>query len=569
MMSEHENLLNSAFQLHQSQRILEALDLYNKVLPLQQDNAQLLYMAGTANLQIGQAEQGIALIERSLALNPNNPAAHNNVGRALQSLERADDALAHYDKALAIQPGYAEAHYNRGVALYTLKRTDEALASYGEALAIKPDFAEAHNDRGIALQESMRLEEALASYDQALAINPGHAGVHCNRGGALRELWRLDEALASYDKALAIKPDVAEAHNDRGVALRELMRLDEALVSFDQAIACQPDYAKAYLNKAYVLLLQGDFDKGWALLEWRFKRVNPRFPQPPWLGAEKLEGKTILLHAEEGLGDTVQFCRYAKQVHALGARVILEVQPRLIHLLQGLDGVTAVIGRGQPLPAFDYHCPLLSLPFALRKSVASIPQPAPYLKADEAKTRYWRERIGGGTKLKVGLVWSAGLRPDKPEWRIVNERRNIPLAVFCHALRAVNAEFFSLQVGEQAEAELRLRQRDYWPGGNFHNFMDENRDFSDSAAIIANLDIVVSVDTSTAHVAAALGKPTWVLIRYDTDWRWLTDRDDSPWYQSVKLYRQSEDGLWEPVLRRLAADLAKLADLASDLPARD
>jgi len=338
------------------------------------------------------------------------------------------------------------------------------------------------------------------------------------------------------------------------------MRLDEALASFDQAIANKPDYAKAYCNKAYVLKLNGDFDKGWELLEWRFKQVKPQFSQLHWLGAESLEGKTILLHAEEGLGDTIQFCRYVKPVSALGARVFLEVQKPLVGLLRQLDGVTAVIERGQPRPAFDYHCPLLSLPLAFKTSLVSIPHPAPYLCADEAKARYWHGRIGSSPKLKVGLAWSGGLRPDRPEWRSINEKRNIPLEVFCRGLNAVDAGFFSLQKGEQAEAEIRLRQQDYWPQGNFYNFMDEDREFSDTAAIIANLDVVVSVCTSIAHLSAALGKPTWILLKFDNDWRWLLEREDSPWYQSAKLYRQAKDQLWEPVLRRVASDLTKLVE---------
>jgi tetratricopeptide (TPR) repeat protein len=566
---EGEAFLKSAIHLQQSGYAREALDLYNKILSSQPDDTQLLYLAGIANLQLGLMEQGIEFIQRSLAISPNDPIAHNSIGRGLQALGRVENALASYEKALAIKPNFAEAHYNRGVVLKTLKRLDEALASYDNALAIRPDFAEAYNDRGVALQELLRLDEALASYDTAIAINPSHAGVYCNRGAALRELGQLEKALANYDAALAIKPDFAEAYNDRGIVLLELMRLDEALASFDKAIANKPDYAKAYCNKAYVLKLTGDFDKGWQLLEWRFKQVKPLFSRHHWLGAESLEGKTILLYAEEGLGDAIQFCRYAKIVSEQGARVFLEVQKPLVRLLQGLDGVTAVIERGQPRPAFDYHCPLMSLPLALKSRLTSIPFQTPYLRANEENVRYWRARIGSSRRLKVGLAWCAGLRPDKPDWRIINKKRNIPLEVFCRELNGIDAEFFSLQKGEQAEAELRLRQKEYWPQGNFKNFMEENKDFSDSAAIIANLDVVISVCTSTAHVSAALGKPTWILTRFDTDWRWQLERDDSPWYKSVKLYRQSEDRLWEPVLRRVASDLSKLAKRSpTELPDR-
>jgi tetratricopeptide (TPR) repeat protein len=559
-MDDHEKLFNSAFQLHQSGQVREALNLYDQVLPRQQNNARLLHLAGTANMQLGQMEQGIALLLRSLAINPGDPVAHNNVGRAQQALGQMDEALASYDSALAIKPDYAGAHYNRAAVLQEGKRLDEALASYDAALTIKPDFAEAHNQRGNVLRDLQRLDEALASYDKALAIEPGRAGVHCNRGNALRELNRLDDALASYGAALAINPDYAEAHNNRGVALQECLRSDAAMESFDRAIASKPDYAMAYCNKSYVLLYQGDLASGWELMEWRFKgeKIKPRFSQPAWLGAEPLEGKTILLHAEEGIGDAIQFCRYAGAVAALGASVILEVQKPIVGLLRQLEGVATVIERGQKLPAFDYHCPLLSLPLAFKTKLASIPQPTPYLRADETRLRHWRERIGSGLKLKVGLAWSGGRHSGNAEWRTINEKRNIPLKIFSQGLNAVDVDFFSLQKGEQAEAEIRLRQRDYWPRGNFHDFMDEDKELADTAAIIANLDLVVSVDTSIAHLSAALGKPTWILLKYDNDWRWLAAREDSPWYQSVKLYRQGDDQRWEPVLRRVASDLTKV-----------
>jgi len=555
-MDNQEELLNRAFQLHQSGQVSEALDLYDKVLARQQNNARLLYLAGTANLQLGRMEQGIVLLQRSLAINPSDPVAHNNVGRARQALRQADEALASYDGALAIKPDYAEAWYNRGTVLQEQRCLDEALASYDKALAISPVIAEAHTRRGSVLYDLERLDEALASYDKALTIDPHNAGAHCHRGIVLRELRRPLEALACYDAALAIKPDYAEAHNNRGVVLHECLRLDESLASFDQAIANKPDYAKAYCNKSYVLLHKGDFENGWRLLEWRFRgeRIKPRFSQPAWLGIQSLKGKTILLHAEEGIGDAIQFSRYVDAVNALGAEVYLEVQKPLAGLLRQLKSVS-VVERGQPLPAIDYHCPLLSLPLALKTELSSIPHPTAYLNADEAKVRYWRKRIGSGPKLKVGLAWSGGIRPGKAEWRSINQKRNIPLAVFSHVLQTVDVDFFSLQKGEQAETEIRLRQQEYWPRGNFHNFMDEDRELSDTAAIIANLDVVVSVDTSIAHLSAALGKPTWILLKFDNDWRWLLEREDSPWYQSVKLYRQASDQCWEPVLERVASDL--------------
>jgi hypothetical protein len=235
------------------------------------------------------------------------------------------------------------------------------------------------------------------------------------------------------------------------------------------------------------------------------------------------------------------------------------VQKPLVHLLQGLAGVSGVVERGQPRPPFDYHCPMLSLPLALKKSVAGIPNTGPYLQADAARIRHWHQRIGNVSKLKVGLVWSCGLRPEKPEWRALNERRNIPVDVFCQALNGVEAAFFSLQKGAAPEAELARHGDTLWPGGNFQNFMGDVADFSDTAAIIANLDLVISVDTSTAHLAGAMGKPVWLLSKFDPDWRWLAAGDNSAWYPSMKIYRQSGDKLWQPLLQRVASDLTQFA----------
>ncbi len=521
----NDTLFQRAMQQHQAGQIRPALDAYNQILVWQPNNDQLLYMAGMANLQLGQTLDGIALLQRSLTIRPDNAPGQNNYGRALQSLGELEKALESYEHALRIKPDYAEALFHRGAVLQELRRPEEALASFDRALALAPNFAEGH----------------------------------VSRGTVLRELVRPAEALASYDRALALGLNTAELHNSRGVALRDMMRLDEAVASFDKAIARKPDYAVAYLNKAYILLHQGDLAKGWELLEWRFTQFKSPFPGPHWEDKESLDGKTILLHADEGLGDTVQFSRYAKTLSDLGGRVILQVQKPLVSLLRGLDGVSEVIERGGLRPAFDYHCPMLSLPFALRNTVTDIPQPTPYLRPDEAKTRHWQSRMGNDAKLKVGLAWAGGVHSGEPAWRIHNKKRNLPLELLSQTLQAVDAEFFNLQLGEEAEAELRRKQAQCWPKGNFTDFMPENRDFSDSAAIIANLDLVITADTSVAHVAAAMGKSVWILLHFDHDWRWQMGRTDSPWYESVKLYRQGPDRSWEKVLNNVVSDLSQLS----------
>jgi tetratricopeptide (TPR) repeat protein len=516
----NDPLIQRAIRMHHAGQVAQALEIYNQVLAWQPVNDHLLYMAGMANLQLGQTLEGMRLLQHSLGIKQDNAPAHNNYGRALQSLGELEKALQAYDTALRVKPDYAEPLFHRGVVLADLHRPEEALESYDRAIALMPNFAEAHAGRGLAL----------------------------------RELRRPAEALAAYDRSLALKPNQVDVHNSRGVVLQEMTRLNEALAAYERAIALKPDYAKAHLNKAYICLLKGDLAKGWELLEWRFTQFKSPFAQAHWTGKESLEGKTVLVHADEGIGDAIMFARYAGPLRDLGTRVVLEVQKPIATLLKSLDGAAEVIARGEPRPAFDFHLPMLSLPHALRETVKTVPQSASYLTPDPALVQQWQPRMAT-SKLKVGLAWAGGTHFGKTGWGIHNEKRNVPLELLSRSLNGVDAEFYSLQVGAEAEAELAARHQALWPRGNLHNFMAENRDFSDSAAIIANLDVVISVDTSVVHVAAALGKPVWVLLGFAHDWRWLQNRDDSYWYPSVKLYRQGADLDWTKVLARVAADL--------------
>ena len=569
---------------------------YGQAVAISPDYAEAYYNRGNALREQGKLEAAVADYTRAIACKPNYAAAHNNRGNALQELKRLDAALADFDKAIAIRPDDAAAYSNRGNARKELKQLAAAIADYDKAIALKPDHAGAYANRGNARQELKQLDAAIADYDRAVTIKPDYAEAYYNRGNARQKLKQPDAAMADYDNAIAITPDYAEAYGNRGVARRELKQPDAALADFDKAIALKPDYAEAYynranarrelgkveavmadfdkaialrpdfasayLNKALALLAAGELERGFELYEWRWKNRDlnmPRsFAQPLWLGGEPLRGKKILLHSEQGLGDTIHFCRYASLAARAGAHAILQVPKTLVALLQSLDGVSRIVAEGEPLPDFDYHCPLLSLPLAFKTRLDTIPDPTPYLQADEAKARDWRERIGARKKLKVGVVWSCGFRAALEGWGDANDR-NIPLDMFARALSAIDAQFFSLQKGEPAESEIRGRELAYWPRGNFHNFAGDINDFSDTAALIAHLDLVLSVDTSTAHLAAALGKPTWIFERFDPDWRWLLHRDDSPWYRTVKLYRQDKSQDWAPVLRRVAGDVTQLA----------
>jgi Tfp pilus assembly protein PilF len=429
-----------------------------------------------------------------------------------------------------------------------LGKNDTALASYDRALKVRPDYAEALCNRGVTLHELKRFEEALASYDRALKVRPGYAEALYNRGNTLKELKRLEEALASYDHALKARPDYAEAFCNRGITLHKLNRFEEALASYDCALKVRPDLAEAHFNEAVCRLLTGDFDRGWEKNEWRWETERQRngkrnFAQPQWTGQQDIAGKTILLHAEQGFGDTIQFCRYVPHVVERAGRVILEVPKPLRELMSTLPGVAQIVSKGDPLPDFDIHCPLLSLPLAIGTRLETIPSATPYLRASKSAVMDWNARLGPRSRPRIGLAWS-GHPMHKND-----HNRSIGLSTLLPRL-GLNATYVSLQKDVRvADTEL-LKER-----ADILQFGDALGDFSDTAALISNLDLVISVDTSVAHLGGALAKPVWVLLPFVPDWRWLLDREDSPWYPTARLFRQGETRQWDNVIARVQAAL--------------
>lgn len=543
-----QSRLQAAITHHQQGRLREAKALYEEVLRAQPGHADALHLLGVMAAQTGQPGAAVELIGRALRAAPDNAVFHGNLGNALRDAGRALEALTSYETALRLAPGDAQTHSNRAVALNDLRRFDEALAACDQALAIAPGQVEALHHRGNALAGLGRHGQALADQDSVLALRPDHAQAHYARGNALTTLGRPEEALAAYDRAIALRPAHAGTFANRGAALARLNRIPEALADYQRAIAIEPGHAEAHWNQSLALLLSGDFARGWPLYEWRWKteahRARARsFDQPPWLGAEPLEGRTILLHAEQGLGDTIQFCRYAAQVAALGARVILEVQKPLTGLLRGLEGVSAVIARGDPLPDFDLHCPLLSLPLACGTK-APVPLARPYLRADEAKLRDWARRLGEKFRPRIGLAWSGSAT------HVNDANRSLAFASI-KSLLSPDFEWISLH------RELRPAEEQTVSRSGIAHFGDALQDFSDTAALCSLMDRVISVDTSVAHLAGALGRPVRLLLPFAPDWRWMRDRDDSPWYPTARLYRQERAGDWSAPLHRMAEDLAR------------
>ena len=549
-------LNNRGVALQELGRIEEALASFEQALRSQPDYAEAHSNRGNALKALGRFDDALAGYDRALALRPDYCEAHSNRSDALRESKRFEEALASADRAIALRRDFAEAHSNRGLCLHALHRPEEALASFDRALALRADYPEAHSNRGNVLIDLHRFDEALAAYDRALASRPGYAAAHCNRGNALQELRRFEEALAAYDRAILLQPNLAEAHSNRGNALKELNRFAEARTSFDRALAVRPDLADAHFNAALTLLLTSELGPGWKEYEWRWeteqlKSEKRRFAQPQWTGSDDIAGKTILIHAEQGLGDTLQFCRYVPSVAARAGQVIFEVQKPLQELMRTLAGGAQVIARGEPLPDLDLHCPLLSLPLAFATQLETIPGRTPYLFAAADKKDTWRERLGRRERPRIGLVWAGDPRKRLPNAHRIDRQRSIEFDRLAPLFQVDGCEFYSLQKGETAVAQLRDSP---WR----HRVIDWTEhlgDFSDTAALIDNLDLVIAVDTSVAHLAGAMGKPFWLLNRYNTCWRWLLERSDSPWYPTMRIFRQDETREWDQVIARLATAL--------------
>ncbi|MFI3219494.1 MAG: tetratricopeptide repeat protein, partial [Methylococcales bacterium] len=471
-------------------------------------------------------------------------------GNELEDLNRLEDALASYDKALSINPNYARAHSNRGNVLQSLNRFEDALKSYGRALAIRPEYAEAFYNRGNALQAIKDLSAAIASYEQALRIKPYFLQALVSLGNALHDTQRYTDALLSYDKALAIQPDYAEAFYNCGNVLHDLKRYEDAIESYNRALAIHPDYAGAHWNVSFCYLILGDFEAGWQNYEWRwqtdgFKNAVRHFHKPQWFGESSLQGKTIFLYGEQGIGDILHFCRYVKLLADLGAKVILEAPKTLSRLLANLEGVDQLIVSGDTLPDFDFYSPLLSLPLAFKTRLDSIPANTPYLFSEPDKVKHWQAILGEKTMPRVGIVWSGNPAQKSDYRRSLSLRELLPL--FAPPL---HCQFISLQKElRDADKELLAQQPVLQQYGELIN------DFTDTAALCELMDVVISVCTSVAHLSGAMGKPTWILLSDNACWRWLLNREDSPWYPTARLFRQTQYGDWQSVIELVKHDL--------------
>ena len=518
------------------------------------DRLQKRVQQAAVSLRSGDVTLAVVLLQEVLQSDRKNVDALSMLGMIRARQGSYPEAAALLGDALKRSPRDADVHNNLGLVMQALGRHDEAIVSFETAIRIDSRQPLARYNLACTLQLLNLHHKAVRSFDLALELAPGDADAFNNRGNSLQALNRYVEAIASYDRALELRPVFAEALSNRGNALQATKRNQEAIDSYRRAIGIKADYADARFNLGVAQLRLGDFDAGWRGYEWRWARDDHAgqkrdFPQPQWSGEEEIAGKTILLHAEQGLGDTIQFARFATMVAKRGARVVLEVQPALKSLMSGITGVDAVVARGDTLPEFDMQCPLLSLPFALNLKPEHFSADKAYLAAPSGMTSIvkdkWQSLVGAEPGRRVGIAWS-GNRENVNDFN-----RSIALENLLPLLATADTRWFSLQKDlRTGDAELLARHPEIVDCRNeLVNFAD--------AGMVEHLDLVITVDTVVAHLAGAMGKPVWILLPFCADWRWLENRDDSPWYPGARLFRQTAIGDWGGVIKRVQDQLAQ------------
>jgi tetratricopeptide (TPR) repeat protein len=521
----------------------EAVASYQHALRLNPVYAEAHANLGNALREQGKLEEAQSHCLQAIHLKPEFAGTYNILGLCYQAAGKPDEARASYERAVSHQPNLAEAHHNLGNVHLEQGRAAEAEACHREAVRLRPDMARMYCNLAAALEEQDKLAEAVAALQGAIRLQPELADVHCGLGKVFLKKGDLDQAMASLQEALRLQSDHAGAHNAMGIVLEHQGKPDAAIASLEKAVRCRPDHAWAHYNLGWHLLLQGDLERGWPEYEWRWKtHVLPPLAvsHPRWDGGP-LHDKTIFLYAEQGLGDTLQFIRYAPLVKERGGRVVVACQPELVELVTTCAGIDRVVPGAKDLPPFDVQAPLLSLPGLCGTTLANIPAKIPYLTAEDHRVKQWRDRLVGRGGFKVGICWQGS--PANTNDR----RRSVPLTQFAPLAEVERVHLISLQKGPAADQFNTLAER-----FRVTELGSEWATFMDTAAILISLDLVVTVDTALAHLAGALGVPVWVGLPFIPDWRWLLGREDSPWYPTVRLFRQAEPGDWAGVFVKIS-----------------
>jgi tetratricopeptide (TPR) repeat protein len=546
-----DKTLQAAARRYEAGNALQAESLCREVLKIQPENAGALFLSGLICQESNEFEQAIKFYQKALQSDPALVSAYYNLGSIFQEKGQPDEAVTYYQKALELDTTLADVWNAMGIIFQEKGLLAEAIKHYKKAVELNPDLADAYYNLGKAFWEEGQCDGAMTYYQKALQLNPNSAETYNNLGFCLQAKGHPEKALVYFQRAIGLNPHFAEAYYNLALYYHDRNLPDEAVEYYRKAVENKPDFVNAHWNMACALLLAGKFEQGWKEYEWRWKLKDHRgrtFPSSALWDGSDISGRTVLLHAEQGFGDAIQFIRYAPLVAERGARVIVQCPEEVVSLFRTVKGVAQVFSERVQLPEFDLQCPLLSLPRVFGTTPGTIPVNIPYIAADALSVEEWKQRLQhDGSTLKAGLVWTG-------RSNVKRERdRSCSLELFSPLSRINGITFYSLQKGRGAEQvktpPLTMHLVDY---------TEEIKDFADTAALIANLDLVISVDTAAAHLAGALGKPVWTLLPFVPDWRWMLKREDNPWYPTMRLFRQPAPGSWEAVIRNIERDLENL-----------
>jgi tetratricopeptide (TPR) repeat protein len=578
-------LMQEAISLQKVGELEKAIALYQSLIHQLPHHPQILFWYGTAEQQSKNYLHSIELLLQCLNHDPCHISAHNNLGAAYQALGQTEKAKEAFSCAIELNPQYLSAYLNRARLHYTLEQYPKSLEDFSTALTLEEmpqlyfergnvfhqmgnlaqalsdysfaiekttNFAQAYCNRGVVHYDLGQFNQALEDYQQALILDPHLIEAHINQGNLLGDQGRTEQALLCYDQALHLDPQNLDALSNRAVTLQECGHLDKAMQDYERAIEINPNHSKAQWNRALCLLLQGDFTRGWPAYEWGWENgmrgAIRHFSKSLWLGKEDLKNTTLFLYTEQGMGDAIQFIRYIPLLQARGAKIILEAPASLISLFSSIANDIELIEQGSAVPPFDLHCPLLSLPLACQTQLDTIPSKTPYLFSDPIQSGYWKNCLEKTDQLRVGIAWSGGgqYRQD--------HRRSIALSLFKPLLQ-LPIQWHSLQTEYREADKAVLEQLPM-----IYQHQERLNHFSDTAALISQLDLVITVDTAVAHLAGALGKPVWILLPHAPDFRWLMNRTDSPWYPSAKLFRQENMLDWQRSINKVKESLELFID---------
>ncbi len=538
-------MIYTALEYHRNGDLSQAEILYKRILKKQPDNVDILHMLGLIYAARGDFDSAVRLIKKTININPSNYHAFYNLANIYRDNKCYNEAIDCYQKAINYYPDFVDAFYNLGVLYQEIGRLNDAIKCYQKAIQINPNLFNVHFNLGNAFYDMGFIEEAIISYRNAIKLNPRFTAAYYNLANILKEREQNDEAIILYKKALQLEPANIDLYHNIGILLHNKGLIEEAIKYYKKAISLNYNLAEIHFDLAFALLSIGNFEEGWIEYQWRTKLKNHsfEFKEPEWEGT--INDCCLLLYEEQGFGDTIQFVRYCNIVANKGVKIVLLCSESLKSIMENVKGIAGVYSYKEQLPEFDFHCTLSKLPLIFRTDLNNIPSDVPYISVAQVLINYWRNKLNSEKHFKVGLTWAGNPEHEN------DKNRSCPLEKFLPLFKLKNVEFYSLQVGASSLKKIEKPE-----GINIIDLTEDIKDFSDTAALIENLDLVISVDTVIVHLAGALGKKVWTLLPFSSDWRWMINRDDSPWYPTMKLFRQPKPGDWDSVIEMVYSELS-------------